>query len=366
MSKAATEKPPTKSPTGRKRQRVTIADVARQAGVASMTASRALNRPEMVSEELRVRVLHAADALNYIPDRAAGGLASGAGLALPVLVPTLHHSVYVQILEGLQERLPEAGYQLMLGATEYSPAKEEQLVEAFLGWRPSAVVLSGLDHSERTSRLLRASGVPVVEIMDLAVEGETGAALDLNIGFSHTRVGAAAATYLARCGYRRVAYAGTLTTLDPRSVRRIRGFQGALAQLGLPSHLIGRSDQPSSLAVGRELLLELRRDFPEVDAVFFANDELAAGALFECQRLGIRVPDDLAIMGFSDEEIASHLNPALTTVRIARHEMGRRAAELLLSRLGGELGSQPPIDVGFEIVQRGTTATATAQPQEKP
>ncbi|CAM3840803.1 Gluconate utilization system Gnt-I transcriptional repressor [Deinococcus saxicola] len=359
MSKAAA---PEKLLTGRKRQRVTIADVARQAGVASMTASRALNRPEMVSTELRVRVLHAADALNYIPDRAAGGLASGTGLVLPVLVPTLHHSVYVQILEGLQERLPDAGYQLMLGSTEYSPAREEQLVEAFLGWRPSAVVLSGLDHTERTSRLLKASGVPVVEIMDLAVQGETSQALDLNIGFSHTRVGEAAATYLARCGYHQIAYAGTLTTLDPRSVRRIQGFQTGLAQLKLPTHLIGHSDQPSSLAVGRELLLGLRRDFPEVDAVFFANDELAAGALFECQRLGIRVPDDLAIMGFSDEEIASHLNPALTTVRIARHEMGRRTAELLLARLSGTLGNQPPIDVGFEIVQRQTTAA----PQETP
>lgn len=362
MSRVAAEKPI----TGRKRQRVTITDVARLAGVATMTASRALNRPEMVSEELKGRVLHAAAELDYIPDRAAGGLASGAGLALPVLVPTLHHSVYVQILEGLEERLPGAGYQLLLGSTDYSQEKEERLVEVFLGWRPSAVVLSGLDHSERTVRLLRASGIPVVEIMDLAVAGETGQPLDLNIGFSHAQVGGAVVEYLAACGYRQIAYAGTLTEIDPRSVRRIRGFQSALKRLGLPHHLIGRSDLPSSLAVGRDLLSGLLSAHPKLDAVFFANDELAAGALFECLRRGVRVPEDLAIMGFSDEEIASHLYPALTTVRIPRHEMGRLAADLLLARLSGSLNGQPPIDVGFEIMQRQTTRTPSLPAQEKP
>ena len=362
MSRVAAEKPI----TGRKRQRVTIADVARLAGVATMTASRALNRPEMVSKELKGRVLHAAAELDYIPDRAAGGLASGAGLALPVLVPTLHHSVYVQILEGLEERLPGAGYQLLLGSTDYSQEKEERLVEVFLGWRPSAVVLSGLDHSERTVRLLRASGIPVVEIMDLAVAGETGQPLDLNIGFSHAQVGGAVVEYLAACGYRQIAYAGTLTEIDPRSVRRIRGFQSALKRLGLPHHLIGRSDLPSSLAVGRDLLSGLLSAHPKLDAVFFANDELAAGALFECLRRGVRVPEDLAIMGFSDEEIASHLYPALTTVRIPRHEMGRLAADLLLARLSGSLNGQPPIDVGFEIMQRQTTRTPSLPAQEKP
>ncbi|WP_169389557.1 LacI family DNA-binding transcriptional regulator [Deinococcus aquatilis] len=361
MSKAELSK----SPTGRKRQRITIADVALRARVATMTASRALNRPEMVSDELRARVLQAAEDLNYIPDRAAGGLASGAGLALPVLVPTLHHSVYVQLLEGLEETLPEAGYQLLLGSTEYSREKEEKLVEVFLGWRPSGIILSGIDHSERTARLLRASGVPVVETMDLAEPEQAGLPLDLNIGFSHYRVGEAVVEYLAACGYRQIAYAGTLTELDPRSVRRIRGFQNALKRLGLPHHQIGRSDQPSSLAVGRDLLSGLLAEHPTLDAVFFANDELAAGALFECQRRGIKVPEDLAIMGFADEEIASHLNPALTTVRIPRREMGRLAADLLLARLGGQLGPQPPVDVGFDIVQRATTRLPINATQER-
>lgn len=346
---------PDKPTPGRKRQRVTVADVARLAGVATMTASRALNRPEMVSAELRERVIQAADTLNYIPDRAAGGLASGAGLALPVLVPTLHHTVYVQILEGLQERLPDAGYQLMLGSTEYRQDKEEKLVEVFLGWRPSAIILSGIDHSPRTLRLLASAGVPVVEVMDLAVPGETGGPIDLNIGFSHARVGEAVVEYLARCGYRHIAYAGTLNTLDSRSVRRLRGFQAALQARGLPDDLIGNSQAPSSLEVGKQLLSDLLATHPETDAVFFANDELAAGALFECARRGIRVPEDLAVIGFSDEEIAAHLNPALTTVRIPRHDIGRLAADLLLARLGGVLEAPAPIDVGFEIVQRATT-----------
>jgi len=127
-------------------------------------------------------------------------------------------------------------------------------------------------------------------------------------------------------------------------------------RLGLPHHLIGRSDRPSRLAVGHDLLVHLIEAHPGVDAVSFANDELAAGALFECARRGVRVPEDLAIMGFSGEEITSHFTLALTTVRIPRHEMGRLTADLL-ARLNGRLGAQPPIDVGFEIVQRQTTHT---------
>jgi len=136
-------------------------------------------------------------------------------------------------------------------------------------------------------------------------------------------------------------------------------------RLGLPHHLIGRSDRPSRLAVGRDLLMHLLEAHPEVDAVSFANDELAAGTLFECARHGVRVPEDLAIMGFSDEEIASHFTLALTTVRILRHEMGRLTADLLLARLDGRLGAQPPIDVGFEIVQRQTTHTPAPLPRRR-
>ena len=173
---------------GRKNRRTTLSDVARLAGVGTMTVSRAIHKPEMVSPELRERVQQAVEELGYIPNKVAGGLASGKALSIPVILPTFHHSVYVPLLERLYEILPAEGYQILLGTTEYRAEEEERLVSAFLGWWPDGMILAGVDRSERTRLLLRQAEVPVVEVMDLS-----DAPLDLNVGFSHAQVGAAVA-----------------------------------------------------------------------------------------------------------------------------------------------------------------------------
>ena len=168
--------------------------------------------------------------------------------------------------------------------------------------------------------MLERVRIPVVEVMDICEDP-----IDINIGFSHYQVGVAVAEYLSTKGYREVAYAGTLTEVDCRSVKRIAGFQETLKARGLSHHLIQRSTEPSSIALGSNLLDELLRNYPGVRAIFFANDDLAAGALFECQRRGIRVPDQLAIMGFNDQEIASAVVPTITSVATPRREIGLAA-----------------------------------------
>lgn len=332
------------------RNRPTLSDVARLARVGSMTVSRAINKPEMVSAELRQRIQQAISELGYIPNKVAGGLASGKALSIPLILPTFYHSVYVPLLEGLYSVLPGQGYQILLGTTEYRVDKEEQLASAFLGWWPDGMILAGVDHSERTSKMIAQAGIPVVEVMDLSDEP-----LDLNVGFSHYQVGVKVVEYLAAKGYRHIAYAGTLTEVDFRSVRRIAAFQLTLRKLGLPHHYIERSNKPSSFAVGQEMLDNLLQRHPEVDAIFFANDDLAAGALFECQRRGIEVPGQLALMGFNDLEIAAQVNPPLTSVWTPRYEVGHKAAEMLLARLRGETLHAKRVDLGFKIVERGST-----------
>ncbi len=334
----------------RKAGRVTLSDVAKHLGVGTMTVSRAINKPQMVSPELRSRIMAAVEQLGYIPNRVAGGLASGKALSIPVILPTLYHSVYVSFLEGLYSVLQGEGYQILLGTTEYRTDTEEQLVSTLLGWWPDGLIIAGVDHSQRTSTLLGSAGIPIVEIMDLGQEP-----IDLNVGFSHHQVGAAVAEYLAGQGYKHIAYAGTQTEIDFRSMRRIAGFQDTLRRLGLPHHYIQRSHQPSSLALGKELLLGLLEQYPQVDAVFFANDDQAAGALFECQRRGLAVPEKIALMGFNDQEIASQTNPALTSVWTPRREMGRKAAEMLLRRLRGQKLGKKQVDTGFKIVERAST-----------
>ncbi len=331
-------------------KRSTIVDVAKHAGVGTMTVSRALNRPEMVSADLRERVLKAVEDLGYIPNRVAGGLASGTAKAVSVIVPTLNHPVYVPFLEGLYSLLPQEGYQILLGTSEYQLEAEEQLIATLLGWQPDAIVIAGVDHSLRTRNMLTNARVPVVEIMDL-----TEKPIDLNIGFSHEQVGVAAAEFLVKKGYKNIAYAGMLTQFDLRGSRRMKSFLATLKKLKLPNNYIITNDKASSISVGRELMIDLLEKYPNVDAVFFANDDLAAGALFECQRRKIKVPKDIAIIGFNDSEIASQVNPGLTTVATPRFEMGRLAADMLLRRLRGTRVDSARIDIGFRIVEREST-----------
>jgi LacI family transcriptional regulator, gluconate utilization system Gnt-I transcriptional repressor len=334
----------------KKIQRVTLSDVAKELGVGPMTVSRAINKPELVSAEMRSRVMAEVEKLGYIPNRVAGGLASGKALTIPVLVPTLYHSVYVPFLEGLYSVLPKEGYQILLGTTEYRLETEEELVSTFLGWWPDGIIISGVDHSERTRTMLRQAGIPVVEIMDVSDKP-----LDMNVGFSHYEVGAAVARYLAKRGYKHCAYAGMLSDIDFRTVRRIAGFQDTLKRLGLPHHYIERSAKRSSIELGKELLLAVLEHHPKVEAIFFANDDLAAGALFECQRRNLKVPKKLALVGFNDQEIASQVNPALTSVWTPRYDIGRMAAEMLLKRLRGEKLTAKRVDTGFKIVERAST-----------
>ena len=330
-------------------KRMTIVDVAQKAGVGTMTVSRALNRPEMVSTDLRKRILKAVEELGYIPNRVAGGLASGTAKAISVIVPTLNHPVYVPFLEGLYSLLPQEGYQILLGTNEYQLEAEENLIATLLGWQPDAIVIAGVDHSLRTRNMLAQARVPVVEIMDL-----TEHPIDMNIGFSHEHVGVATANFLADKGYKHIAYAGMLSQLDLRGAKRMKSFVATLKRRKLP-HYIVSNDKPSSIGVGKALMVDLLEKHPEVDAVFFANDDLAAGALFECQRRKIKVPKDIAIIGFNDSDIASQVNPALTTVSTPRFEMGRLAADMLLRRLRGTRVDSTRIDIGFRIVEREST-----------
>ena len=331
-------------------KRITIVEVAKQAGVGTMTISRALNHPEMVSPELRKRILHVVETLGYIPNRVAGGLASGTAKAISVIVPTLNHPVYVPFLEGLYSLLPQEGYQILLGTNEYQLEAEEQLIATLLGWQPDAIVIAGVDHSVRTKNMLIQARIPVVEIMDLSEKP-----IDMNIGFSHEQVGVAAAEYLANKGYKHIAYAGMLTQFDLRGTRRMKSFLATLKRLKLPHNYVITNDKPSSIGVGKQLMIDLLERHPEVDAVFFANDDLAAGALFECQRRKIKIPKDIAILGFNDSEIANQVNPALTTVATPRYEMGRLAADMLLRRLRGTRVDSTRIDIGFRIVEREST-----------
>jgi len=321
--------------------------VARIAGVAPITVSRALRTPNLVAKATRDRIQLAIEATGYIPNLVAGSLSSNRTQLIAAIIPTLRGSMATQILEEMSAVLHGHGYHLLVGSSGFSIDEEEALVAAFLARRADALYLTGQTHSTRTRKLLKHAGIPVVEVATLPRRP-----IDTAVGFSNESAGYKMTSWLIAQGYRRIAFFSTETKHNDRQTERLAGYRRALHEAGHRYNPAMVAEMPIDLECSKENLLALLQREPGVDALFCGSDVLALGALLECERQGIRVPDQLAIAGFDDLDMARHVTPALTTVRIPSREIGHGAAEMLLARLMGRRVSPRIVDLGFEIVPR--------------
>lgn len=333
--------------------RATLQDVAEQAGVTAITVSRFLRAPAVVAAETAQRIEAALHATGYVPNKQAGQLASGHSKMVAAIIPSIANSIFAETVQGLSDGLQEAGYELLLTSTGYSREREQGQIRAVLGWFPSALVVTGRHHSEAALALLRAAQAartPVIEIWDQQPEDRSNGFAQ--VGFNHADVGRAMAEHLLRQGHRRLAYVDSGVSQDFRAHERGEGFAATAKAAGAAVRLItappGDAFDAGRLALGQ--LLSGRR----VSAVAFANDNLACGALLEAEQRGIPVPGQLALIGFGDFAIGRQLQPALTTIRPPRYEIGRSAAALLLAALehGAPLTAQ---SLPWELLAREST-----------
>jgi LacI family transcriptional regulator, gluconate utilization system Gnt-I transcriptional repressor len=325
---------------------VTLHDVAKLAGVAPITASRAINTPGQVSAEVLRKVNEAVARTGYVPNLLAGGLASTRSRLVAAVVPTIAGPVFLETVQSLTEALAERGYQLMLGQAGYAGGREDALLEAIIGRRPDGIVLTGILHSAEGRRRLLASGIPVVETWDL-----TPTPIDMLVGFSHVEVGRAVAAYLHGKGRRRLA---VVAGDDERAVRRTESFRAAARGLGLPEVPVVMVPAPTTLRSGRKALDELLLRGSDIDAVFCSSDLLALGVLTEARVRALAVPERLAVIGFGDLAFAADLEPALSTVHIKGAAIGRQAARFIVDRVEGREVAERVVDIGFSIVERAS------------
>lgn len=336
----------------RGRNGVTLTDVARQAGVSAMTASRALNQPHLVSEDTRKQVLAAVAQSGYVPNLHAAGLRSQRTRMIALMVPSIASgSAFLLAVHAMTEILVEAGYQVMLSERGYDRSRDETVLESVIARRPDGIVLTGLMQSPLARQRLAASGIPVVETWEMSYDP-----IDMLVGFSHDEVGRAIARYMHAQGKRRVA---SIAATEARTAARFHGFADEAIRLGIAGrHLLeGTSfviEPPSQLGHGRAGLARALEGDPDIDAIFSSTDMIALGTLMEAQLRGLRVPEDLAIIGFGDFDFACNVTPALTTVRVDHEEIGRRTAEMLINRIEGIYPAQPIQDVGFTLIKRET------------
>ncbi|MDP3821188.1 MAG: LacI family DNA-binding transcriptional regulator [Burkholderiales bacterium] len=323
---------------------ITLYDVAKLAGVSAITISRALNTPDRVSPDTLQRVRDAVARTGYVPNLVAGGLASNRSRLVAALIPTIAGSVFLETIQALTDTLAAAGYQLMLGQGGYEGAREDALIEAIIGRRPDGIVLTGILHSPEGRKRLLASGIPVVETWDL-----TPTPVDMLVGFSHEKVGAQVAEWLHRRGYRHPAI---VTADDHRAGLRRHGFEARLRELGIRKVPACVVPAPSTLGSGRAGLLELLSQDAKLDFVFCSSDLLAHGVVTEAQAQGIKVPDELGVMGFGDLGFSGDVHPPLSTVRVDGAAIGRQAARFIIDRLAGADTGARVRDIGFSILER--------------
>jgi len=319
-------KPPFSDP----RRTLTLRDVSEASGVSEMTVSRVLRQRGDVSAPTRLRVLEAARRLGYVPNKIAGALASQRVNLVGVIIPSLSNMVFPEVLAGVSGTLDDTGLQPMVGVTNYSPDQEERVLYEMLSWRPSGVILAGLEHTAASHAMLAQAGIPVVEIMDI-----DGTPIDSAVGISHRRAGRQMAEAIVTAGYRRIAFLGTQMPNDHRAKKRLAGFEEALALAGLG--LVDREFYcgGSALLKGREMTEAVLKRTPDVDFLYYSNDMIGAGGLLYCLEQGMDVPGKLGLAGFNGVELLDGLPRRLATMDACRSEIGRVAAEIVAGKHDG-------------------------------
>ncbi len=329
---------------------LTLRDVSQASGVSEMTVSRVLRNRGEVSEATRRRVLEAAKALGYVPNKIAGALASQRVNLVAVLIPSLSNMVFPEVMAGISEALDETALQPVVGVTGYSPEKEEKVLYEMLSWRPSGVIIAGLEHAEASRAMLRAAGIPVVEIMDA-----DGAPIDSVVGISHRRAGRKMAEAILKQGYEQIAFLGTKMALDHRARKRFEGFTEVLAKAGVEIADREFYSGGSALAKGREMTRNVMERSPDLDFLYYSNDLIGAGGLLWLLEQGYDVPGRIGLAGFNGFDLIEGLPRQLATMDSCRREIGRRAAEIIASRVEAGGGGEPERVVLEPTISYGDT-----------
>ncbi|MTH98875.1 LacI family DNA-binding transcriptional regulator [Roseibium sp. RKSG952] len=312
-------------------------DVAEKAGVSVMTVSRAFKADTSVNEDKRRRILSIADSMGYVFDSTASNLRSQKSGFVAVIVPTISNPNFADTVDELSNVVSAAGLQVLLGYDRYDLAEEERLIARLLGRRPEAIVVTGGRHTERGERLLREAGIPVIETWDMPDKP-----IGHVVGFSNRASSAQMVAHLVADGRKNIAFIGGDFDGDSRGMERRHGFLDAMKQAGLEPAALIPLGGPSDFRNGAAAMAQLLDTCPETDAVIGVFDHAAFGALTECQRRNIRVPEDIAIAGFGATDIAAVSVPGLTTLDPRASEIGQRAGELIIDLLYNPSTAEAP------------------------
>lgn len=335
--------------------RVTLVEVARAAGVSVATTSRVLSRsPYPVSEETRRRVLEAAQTLGYEPNLLARSLRTDQSLTIGIIVENILSPFVSPIVRGIQEYLRPRHYIGIILNSDRDPEVEAWALRSLSTRRIDGVIL--VETYRRSSEeITELAAVPHVFIHRIFDSERAHSVMADDVYGARLAV-----RHLAQLGHRRIAFIGGLEGWDGSVKRRI-GYQDELAANGITfdEQLVRAGDWgvQSGYDATRELLALTARP----TAIFAANDLMALGAIYAAQEAGLRVPGDLAVVGYDDRDFAGYIRPAITTIRMPCEEMGCAGAEMLLNLIEGKTSVTGPIRIRGELRVRESCGAGNRQ-----
>ncbi len=306
----------------------TMKDVAAMAKVSITTVSHVVNGTRFVSEEVRERVCHAMEELGYQPNVMARGLRRGESSMIGLIVPDVTNPYFAEIARSVEDACAELGYGLVLCNSDGRSERQRRAVEVLASNRVGGLVLVNVGMTDRETALFKGLSTPMV-MLDRDLPGSCADFIQVD----NVLGGRQATAYLIGLGHRRIACLSGPSAISP-SVERLKGYREAMEEAGLvvdPELVLGADFTPEGGFSCARRLITLGKSMPT--ALFACNDMMAFGAVTAFAEVGYRVPEDVSVVGFDDIRLASFFNPALTTVKQPREEMGRRAVEILVARM---------------------------------
>ncbi len=331
-------------------KRMTMRDVARMAGSSKATVSRAIHAPHLLRPETRERIMQVIQRNGYVYDAVAGDLSRKQTSVLGLVIPTIRSSIFAMSTIGLQEAAHAEGFAVLIANSGYDPAGQAEMVRLLQQRRVAGVILTGLEPTlkpvlqEMTDR-----GVPCVVTWQGTAEENVS-----SVGFDNFKAAYQATDYLLSLKHRRIGLICGPKKQVGRVQQRHDGYQAALEARGIPFDPTLIVEREYSLMEGKEAMRRLLTLPEPPTAVFAASDVLAMGALAGAREQGIRVPEDISVVGYDDIDFAAYCNPPLTTVRVPAYEMGRLAVKVLVSLIRGrETGPQRYL-LDTDLIVRGS------------
>ncbi|MDD1780778.1 LacI family DNA-binding transcriptional regulator [Enterovibrio sp. ZSDZ35] len=322
-----------------KPRRPTLQDVASLVGVTKMTVSRYLRNRNRVAKVTGERIQIALDELGYIPNRVPDILSNRASRTLGVVLPSLKHPVFQQVIEGIEKSAAVSGYEVMVAHSGFEAESEEMRIQTLLSFNVDGLILAESEHSERTLKMIETAGIPYVDILD-AEEGEHRA----RVGIDNELAALSMVSLMIERGYKKIICLSAKKGIQTQS--KVQGYIMAMEEAGFePKSLSAKSEVSVSLA--KKMTRKVLDRYPETDAFFCTDDELAAGVLLECQNLNISIPDEIGIAGVHALDIGQSLMPRLASIITPDRETGEKAVLSLLAMLQGETLKSEPLE--FEL-----------------